>query len=218
MGAISLAGVAIIDQDECVECGVCLRAEVCLSDALIYEVASWPRSVRATFSNPLTEHKETRIPGRGTEEMKTNDVTGRFKLGWVGLGVELGRPGIGTRFQDVNRVAQVLAKVGAQFEPRNPVTCLMVDTGTGKINPEVLNEKVLSAIIECTFPLERTPEVMRTLKEVSQEIDTVCSVDFITRLEPDSEVPTERILSEIGAPYSINGKNNVGLGRPLAEG
>jgi hypothetical protein len=218
MGAISMDDVAVIDQEECVDCGVCLRSGVCPSDCFIEEAAPWPRSLRATFSNPLTVHKETRIAGRGTEEMKTNEVTGRFKRGWAGLGVEFGRPGIGTRFRDVDKVAQALAKAGVEFEPMNPVTRLMVDQSTGKINDEVLNEKVLSAIIECRFPLEKAPAVLGALKEAAKEIDTVFSVDFINRVEPDDSVPAERILTEIGIPPSINGKNNVGLGRPLAEG
>ena len=64
MGAISINDVAVIDRDECVECGVCVRSEVCPADCFIEEVHPWPRSVRAVFSNPLFEHKETRVPGR----------------------------------------------------------------------------------------------------------------------------------------------------------
>lgn len=219
MKAISMGSVAIIDRDECVECGVCLRSGVCAVDAFVDEPGQpWPRSVRATFSNPKAEHKETRIVGRGTEEMKTNEVTGRFKRGWVGLGCEFGRPGVGARFRDLDRVAQMLAKLGVHFEPKNPVTHLMVDRSTGRINDEVLDEKVLSAIVECTFPIERTREVLLALKEVSREIDTVFSVDLINRVEPDGSVPAKKALKEAGIPYSINGKNNLGLGRPLAGG
>ena len=82
-----------VDQHECVDCGVCYRAHICDADALYEPKPEWPRSVRGTFSNPLVEHKETRVPGRGTEEMKTNDVTGRFKWGEAGMAVEMGRPG-----------------------------------------------------------------------------------------------------------------------------
>jgi len=218
MGAISMDDVATIDQDECVDCGVCLRAEVCPVDAFIDEPAPWPRSLRAVFSNPTTEHKETRIAGRGTEEGKTNEVTGRFRRGWVGIGMEFGRPGIGTRFRDVDKVAQVMAKQGAKFEPKNPVTFLMEDTSTGKIKEEVLNEKVMSAIIEALVPIEKLKDALVALREVAKEVDTVFSVECATRVAPDGSIPIDGILSEIGISRYINGKTNVGLGRPLAEG
>lgn len=218
MGAISIDDVAIIDQDECVDCRVCLRSGVCPVDCIYFEPAPWPRSLRVAFSDPTTEHKETQVAGRGTEEMKTNEVTARFKRGWVGIGLELGRPGIGTRFRDVAKVAQAMAKLGAEFEPKNPVTFLMEDVKTGTIKEEVLNEKVLSAIIECIFPVEELKDVLMALKEVSKEIDTVFSVECTTRVEPDDSLPVGTILSDLGIPYYINGKTNVGLGRPLAEG
>lgn len=218
MGAIVMDGVAVIDQNECVDCGVCSRSKVCPVEAFIYETAPWPRSLRAIFSNPTTEHKETMVAGRGTEEMKTNDVTGRFKRGWVGIGIELGRPGIGTHFRDLDKVAQAMARLGVQFEPKNPVTFLMEDVGTGKVNAEVLDEKVLSAIIECIFPIDKLKDILTSLKELSEKIDTVFSLDCISRVEPDGLLAVENILLDLGIPYYINGKTNVGLGRPLAEG
>ena len=78
-----------INQEECVECGVCLKADVCAPEALYMPELEWPRSVRAAFSNPLIKHPATKLEGRGTEEMKTNDVTGRFARGIVGLAVEI---------------------------------------------------------------------------------------------------------------------------------
>jgi len=218
VGAISIDDVAVIDQDECVDCGVCLRSGVCPVDAIIYEPAPWPRSLRVVFSDARAVHKDTGIPGRGTSEMKTNDVTGMFKRGWIGLGIELGRPGIGTRFHDVDKVAQAMAKLRAQFAPNNPVTFLMKDVSTGKLKEEVLNEKVLSAIIEFIFPIDKLKDVLTSLKKVSKEVDTVFSVECISRVEPDGSLPVEKIFSDLGIPYYINGKTNVGLGRPLAEG
>jgi len=218
MAAISMKDdVAAIDEDECVDCAVCLKSGVCPVDAFIFEPAPWPRSVRTTFSDPRTEHKETKIAGRGTEEMKTNDVTGRFQRGWVGMGCEFGRPGVGARFRDVDKVAQVLAKHGVEFEPKNPVTFLMEDPKTGKIREDVLNEKVLSGIIECLYPIEKFEEIMNALKEVSKEIDTVFSVEVINRADPDGSYPLRKMLDKMGIPYYINGKQNVGLGRPVAN-
>jgi len=216
MKAISLGEVAVIDQDECVECGTCARAEVCPVDAFVDEQPAWPRSVRSAFSNPTVEHKETRVAGRGTEEMKTNEVTGLFKSGWVGMGFEFGRPGIGSRFRDVDMVAQALARLGVTFADNNPVTKLMVDKKTGKITDEVLDEKVMSAIIECVFPIEKMKDVLRTLTELAPKLHTVVSVECINKVEPDDSLPMDRVLKEMGIAKRINGKTNVGLGRPLA--
>ena len=204
----------MIDNDECVECGVCLRAADCPVDAIIEEVHPSPRSVRAAFSNPLFEHKETHIPGRGTEEMKTNDMTGRFRRGEVGIAIELGRPGTGARFHHVQQVTQVVAALGIELEPQNPVTHLLCDPRQGLIDPEVLHEKVLSAIVEFTIPLARLPEVLYELRSLGTQIDTVFSVGVACPVEPNGSVPSLKVLKRLGIPASINGKSNVGLGRP----
>ncbi|MCL4424630.1 MAG: ferredoxin family protein, partial [Firmicutes bacterium] len=135
-----------INEEACVDCNVCYRAGVCPTDAIYMPELTWPRSVRNTFSDPLVPHKSTQVLGRGTEEMKTNEVTGRFKVGYVGMAAELGRPGTGTYFRDVEKVAQAVAAVGARFEPKNPVTSLMIDTTSGKLRDDVLSEKALSAM------------------------------------------------------------------------
>jgi len=208
----------VIDEDECVECSVCLRSGCCPSEALYQPELVWPRTVRKNFSDPLKIHPETRIPGRGTEEMKTNEVTGRYRRGAYGMAFELGRPGVGARFTDVEKVAKALAALGIAFEEKNPVTKLMTDPKTGSINPEVLHEKVLSAIVEFMIPTERLPEVLAVLDRVARDIDTVFSGDIITRVGEGGAVPYVHEIRSRGRFLSINGKSNVGLGRPLIAG
>jgi NAD-dependent dihydropyrimidine dehydrogenase PreA subunit len=218
MGAISMdeaEGIAKIDQDECVECGVCLRAKICPVDAFVEEIHEWPRSVRSAFSNPLIVHKETRVPGRGTEEAKTTDVTGRFRRGLVGITAEMGRPGVGVRFYDVEKVAQAMAKTGVEFADDNPVTHLMVDKRTGKLNDEVLNEKACSAMIESITKVENIPAVIKALREAAAQIESVFTLTISTKLEADGSALCDKPLKELGVPVYINGKVNVGLGRPL---
>ncbi len=218
MNAIDTDGKARtvkIDLDECTDCGVCFRAKVCPVDALIDEASAWPRSVRAAFSNPLVEHKETRVPGRGTEEVKTNEVTGQFRKGYVGVTAEMGRPGVGVRFRDVQKVAQALARAKVVFAPNNPVTRLMTDSATGQLNKDILNEKVCSAMIETTSPLGNLPLVIKETRKVARQIDSVFSLTISTRLDEDGTAPCRKILDELDIPLYINGKMNVGLGRPL---
>ncbi len=209
--------LAEVDQDECVECNVCLRAGVCPTGALSMPELEWPRSLRAEFSNPFATHRSVNEEGRGTEEMKTNDVTGRFSRGFSGVMVEMGRPGIGASFRDLDIVSRVLASIGVQFEPSNPVTALMKDSKTGEIAGEVLNEKVLSAIIEFRIENERLLDALNTLREVAQRISTVFSLSVATRVSENGSIPTVAIAEKAGFTPRQNTKTNVGLGRPLKE-
>jgi hypothetical protein len=153
-----------IDQDKCTDCGMCYRAKICPVNALYQPAEPWPREVRAVLSNPLTEYKGSQVPGRGTEEMKTNDVSGRFRPGEVGVGIELGRPGVGAYFRDVEVVAMALSPLGYGFAEENPVTQFMSNKKTGKLRDDVLNERATSAIIEGKCKLADLPKVLETIK------------------------------------------------------
>jgi len=206
-----------IDQDACVECGACYRSGSCEPSALVQPSLSWPRTIRAALSDPLVVNLGTGIPGRGTEEMKTNDVTGRYKRGYVGIGVELGRPGVGASFVDIQVVTRACAQHRVHFCPQNPVTYLITDTATGDINPEVLSERVLSGIVEFEVPLQQAPAVLETLREVSRQSNTVFSIAVISLTDPDGTIPMFPLLSRLGFHPSPNGKNNMGLGRPAYD-
>jgi len=239
-------GKSVVNQEECVECFTCYRVlrneryqpwfvrairkvlaffrlgylgevDVCPTGALTPRELEWPRSVRAVFSDPTTIHPGTGVPGRGTDEIKTNDVTGRLRKGEVGLVVEMGRPGIGAYFRDIEKVAMALAKLKPHFEKENPVTQLMVDSKTGKMREDVLNEKVLSAIIEIKTRLEKIPEFLHTLEEVQKEIDTVISIGVASKCRPDGTIPHEEWVKKAGYALSPNGKTNIGLGCPLFQ-
>ena len=136
--------VLAIDLDRCVECGTCLRAGVCKVGAIQQQPLEWPRMLRAAFSNPLKPHGHTGLLGRGTEEVKTNEVTHRIVRGQVGVAVEMGRPGVGTSLRDIDRLTRAMARHGVEFEPRTPVTGMMADAVRGILKEEVLNERVLS--------------------------------------------------------------------------
>lgn len=219
VGAISPGdGIVAIDQESCVECGVCIRCSHCPVDALYWtpEVDQWPRSVRKAFSDPLTPHKLTGSKGRGTEEMKTNDVTGRYQFGEFGMGMEFGRPGVSTKLSEIQKMTVALVEAGVEFEEINPLTALMSDTSTGHLREDVINERVLSAIVEFKAPLEKLPEVVSVVLRVATQIDTVFSCCIISRVNPDGTIPVLPLLSEQGLRYRPNAKINMGLGRPRA--
>lgn len=215
VGAISMDDdVSEIDFDECTECGNCLRQADCPVDAIWQQELVWPRTIRSIFSDPLTIAEESGISGRGTEEMKTNDVTGRFQFGFVGIAIEFGRPILGARFYDIEKVARAVSALGVVYEKQNPTTSLMSDPGTGKFKDDVLPEKVLSAILEFRLDLKKLPELFEILKNVSKKIETVFSLDIATRVNPDGSIPTAPFIESAGLWIAQNGKTNVGLGRP----
>jgi ferredoxin len=212
--ATGLKAHAAIDRDECVECAACLRSKICPENAIQEEELGWPRILRKAFSDPVYTHKGTDIPGRGTEEMKTNDVTGRFRDGFIGIGLEFGRPGIGTRFREAEKAIKKLIPLGVKLEPNNPLTQLIANPQSGELKPDILDEKVLSTIVEAIIPVDRFQEVMAAVREIAGEADTVFSFDVIGKVAPDGSVAAAREMRKAGLTPSFNGKVNVGLGRP----
>jgi hypothetical protein len=181
------------------------------------ETMEWPRSVRKVFSDPTAKHENTGVRGRGTEEVKTNDVTARFKRGFFGIALEFGRPGMGTRIGEVEVITKALAEEGILFEEANPLTYLMEDARTGVIKTDVRNEKVLSAIVEFVIPQEDLERVCTKIYQAAGESKCVFSWALISRFEPDGTLPVVERLERIGIIPSKNMKVNVGLGRPLKE-
>jgi ferredoxin len=233
---------ATIDRDECVECYTCFNGlsqehlpprlvrtvrtalsamrirfdpepDVCPTAAFEPDELVWPRVVRRAFSDPRVPHESTGVEGRGTEEVKTNDVTGRVGPGDVGFTIELGRPGIGVRFHEIQEVCRALAAAGVAFEKKNPVTSLMSDVGTGTIREDILGEKVLSAIVEIKVPVARAEEIIRLVWDVEKRIDTVVSIGAGVRCDERGEdAVVAPILERLGYRLA-RAKTNVGLGR-----
>jgi hypothetical protein len=187
--------------------------DVCPTAAFEPEELAWPRVVRRAFSDPRVPHESTGVEGRGTEEVKTNDVSGRVQAGEAGFTIEFGRPGVGVWFRDIQKMCWALASAGVQFEKKNPVTSLMSDVATGTIREDILDEKVLSAIVEIKVPLGRTEEVIRLVWAVEKQIDTVISIGVGARCdEGGEENAVASVLERLG--YKLErAKTNVGLGR-----
>jgi len=233
---------ATVNSTECVECYACFNGlsqehlnptmvrtmrklfqwmrlrfdpepDVCPTAAFAPDELAWPRVVRRAFSDPRVPHESTGVEGRGTEEVKTNDVSGRVKVGEVGFTIEFGRPGVGVWFRDMQKMCWALAEAGVSFEKKNPVTSLMSDVPTGTIREDIQNEKVLSAIVEIKVPVERTEEAIRLVWKAEKEIDTVVAIGVGTRCDENGEDPVVApILEKLG--YKLErAKTNIGLGR-----
>jgi len=214
----------LIDEDECVECGVCLKDAGCPADAFYMpeESNQYPRSIRAAFSDPGVQYPEELFPdlkqgGRGTEEMKTNDVTGNFPRGEFGMTLEFGRPGVGTRLREVEKVTMLLTSLGVRFEDSNALYFLLEDVEVGTIKGELIDEKVLSIIVEFALPEAQLEELVTALYEVLKTVDTVVSWGLVTRFEEDGSLPVTDRLEKLGLTVRPNAKVNMGMGRPLIE-
>lgn len=231
---------AVVREDDCVECFTCYRSlstehlnpllvrgirrvlewfrlrfdpepDVCPTAAIEPQELHWPRQVRRAFSDPLVPHESTGIHGRGTEEVKTNDVTHRIEAGEAGLTIEFGRPTVGVRFSQIEVVTRALAVADVGFERNNPVTHLMHNPATGELRADIRQEKVLSAIVEIKVPIERVPEVLHIVTEAAQSIDTVVSIGVSTRCDSEGQSALEPLLDRHGYAH-WRGKTNLGLG------
>ncbi len=209
---------SVVDQDVCYECGNCRRVEICPVDAIhesphVYE---YPRALRKFFSDPCATHAVTGIEGRGTEESKTNDVTLRCGPGEVGVAIEVGRPTLGMGLKDIQKITRALAQSGIhEIEPNNPIHSMIQDPLSGDLKPELLNERVLSAIIEIMVKPDRLSDVLQTVKRVAAEVDSVFTLDVFTMLEPGLTIPQNvlDIIEAEGFSWRPNAKINMGLGR-----
>jgi ferredoxin len=233
---------ATINRTECVECYACYNGlsqehlnptivrtmrkafqmmrlrfdpepDVCPTAAFEPDELQWPRVVRRAFSDPRVPHESTGIEGRGTEEVKTNDVSDRVSVGEVGFTIEFGRPGVGVWFRDIQKMCWALAKADVKFEKKNPITSLMTDVATGTIREDVMGEKLMSAIIEIKVPVARTEEIVRLVWDVEKQVDTVVALGVGTRCdEHGEENVVGPILERLG--YKLHrAKTNTGLGR-----
>jgi len=212
---------ADIDRDRCVECGNCLRIAECPTGALQQDELSYPREWRKYFSDNQQQWPDkVRFStgyGRGTEECKTNDRTGRFKKGQVGVLVELGRPGVSASFGDAQKVVQALLKAGVEMEEKSPISALLEDKKQGSFPEELRGERVLSCIVEGKVNIDELEKTLTALKTVSKEVDTVFSLGLVTRLTDGFISPIAPIIDKLGLEARPNAKINLGLGRPLIE-
>src|SRR2546421_4389115 len=236
---------ATIDRNECVECYACYNGmsqehlnptlvrgmrkifqlmrlrfdpepDVCPTACFEPDELAWPRVVRRAFSDPRVPHESTSIEGRGTEEVKTNDISGRVGVGEVGFTIEFGRPGVGVWLRDIQQMCARLALAGVSFEKKNPLTSLMSDVAAGQLRKDILGEKVMSAIVEIKVPVERTEEIIRLVWEVEKELDTVVALGVGARCDEEGEDNVVAPILERLGYHPQRAKTNIGLGRVTA--
>lgn len=208
-----------IDPDLCTECYVCMRMRVCPEEAIeAVELEGFFKQFQHVLSDPVENHGVTGVTGRGTEEVKTNDVSGRVKKGEIGLSIDMGRPGMGVYLRDAEKVAMACVQAGFKLAPQeeSPLAALMPDISTGKLVDGCHDYRLLSVIIEGRCKEDKIKDVLKALQKVEKEIDTVFSLGLISRVDENGHCRALEYLDELGIPQPHRGKVNPGLGKPLS--
>ncbi len=203
-----------INQTECVECGACLRSEVCPKSAIFMPELEWTRLARAQFGNPYY-HPAPRPGVPAPPEIKMNDINGLIPGGITEIIVEVGRPGVSTTFFDVQTIAIAMVGAGVRLHPGSSVATIMTDIQTGTIRDDVLGERALCVMIHGRIENSSLKEALLAIKRAASKIDTVFSLSVVNLLEEDSSAAAVSIAEEAGFRVSLHAKVNVGLGRRL---
>ena len=185
--SMGLHGIALVDEEVCVECGNCQRAskEICGAFYRPEESLQWPRVLRAvlsdtTFVSPIPQVK-SRGGGGG---QKTNDVDGKYWPGEIGVGVELGRPNSGVCFRDVEKVTKALAQIGMQFDPDSPTTRIMDDPANGTFSEDMLKQRALTVFVYFSIDEEALGQVMKVISKQIQSLSTLTTITLEKKLNP----------------------------------
>jgi len=210
---------AYIDQSVCCECGACNRKNVfeCPVSSIYQGEITHLKQIAKNFSDPTIYHAKTRVPGRGTEEVKTNDVTGSIKKGEVGIAIEIGRPCLGAKISIIEEFHHALRLLGVHYEINNPLSNLIEKPKGNCENTEFADQQLISAIIQFNIPLHNLGNALKAIISVSETIETVFSMSLITQYEPGQIIPSEidQALLALNLKYRPNAKVNLGLGKPL---
>jgi uncharacterized protein (DUF1919 family) len=119
---------------------------------------------------------------------------------------------VGAYLTDLDKTIRKLTAMGVQFAKENPVMGLIENHETGALKPELLGEKVLSAIAEFIIDEDGALKFISEMKDfLNKELDSVATMSVISRADDTGDANFIQRLKEAGfGPYP-NGKVNIGL-------
>ncbi len=95
-------------------------------------------------------------------------MTNRVGPGEVGVAIEVGRPTLGMDLINIQKITRTMAQAGiTDIEPENPFNDMIQNKKTGDLKPELMGERVLSAIMEFKVPRSQLRQVLRAIKKGS---------------------------------------------------
>jgi len=105
---------------------------------------------------------------------------------------------------------------GYDVVDHNPVASLVVDED-GSLDPEVLNEKVISCVLEFIIPEKATDRLLKMIDELSTEVNTVFNVCVGLRADDQGNSPLDKLFNN-DVFRLPNGKVNIGLAAGISPG
>ena len=88
----------------------------------------------------------------------------------------------------------------------------MSDVKTGKLQADVLNEKVLSCILEFKTEIAKMPDTLKVIEDEVKQLDTVVALGVAVRCDSNGDDTARNQLEAMG--YDVwRAKINMGLGR-----
>ena len=98
----------------------------------------------------------------------------------------------------------------------NPIVELIADEKTGALNPEILNEKAISILIEFILPDTATGELMAIVGELAGEVNTVFNVSVGLHADEAGRSPLAELFGR-DIRTLPNGKVNLGLAHGIVK-
>ena len=150
--------------------------------------------------------------------MKTNKSDGALPSRvFAGIAIELGRPVLGARFYDVEKVAMAVAKLGVEVRKIQSH-----DQPDGGSQDRQVQER--RAQRERPFGHSRVlrqpgtaARALRDPEARGREIDTVFSLDLACRVQPGLDRAFRGLRRRRASGCLPTEKTNVGLGRPRVK-
>ena len=109
-------------------------------------------------------------------------------------------------------MSQALAKMSVEFQPENPLTALMFNVKTGELREDVLNEKVMSCILEFKTDIAKMPDILNTTEDEIRQLDTVVALGVSVRCDSNGDDTVRDQLTSMGYD-AWRAKINIGLGK-----
>ena len=102
--------------------------------------------------------------------------------------------------------------MSVEFQHENPLTALIADVKTGELRADVLNEKVMSCILEFKTDIAKMPDILNAIEDEVRQLDTVVALGVAVRCDSNGDDAVRDQLTSMG--YNAwRAKINIGLGR-----
>lgn len=201
---------AVIDQEHCMECGVCLDSGVCTFGAL-REGDTLRDTVRRLFGRmaPVTLKKEKSSGRTGSWDVKTCDSGRPLPAGEAIIRVELGRPEGGVTLVQAERLRQALLQQGYQPEEQRAYQTMLELLGPEALEQEAGGIRVLSVCLEYRCEPDRLVCLLDFVEDWAQQQRVRYRVNAL--FSPGLLPKIREILEQNGRSFGLRCKCNLGF-------